>query len=335
MDLIDELLIGEAPALRRVKEMIRRIAPSGVPVMIEGESGTGKELVAQALHVASGRAGPFVAFNVCAIAESMFEDVLFGHLKGAFTGAHGIVRGYLAEADRGTLFLDEIAGLPTQHQMKLLRAVETREFRSLGASRDERSDFRLVSASNESIARLVCTNSLRLDLAHRLNGVLLQLPALRERKADIPRLTAYFVSAVQRADGRHASAAPSGMRTLMAHSWPGNVRELRRIVEAAAILSYNGVVDATLVEQLISGGRSKPARSTRASLRAKAQLVGALEAAGGQVAVAASLLGVSRATFYRHARTHRVTIGEFRPPVAMDNRLPVRAHDGDLAAPGA
>jgi DNA-binding NtrC family response regulator len=129
------LIIGESAAIRRVRALIERVAPTGIPVLIQGPTGSGKELVAQALHLASGRSGPLVAFNVCAIAESMFEDTLFGHVRGAFTGATADARGYLAEADRGTVFLDEIGGLPLQAQAKLLRAIETRTFRPVRCAR--------------------------------------------------------------------------------------------------------------------------------------------------------------------------------------------------------
>ena len=328
MDLIDELLIGEAPALRRVKEMIRLIAPTDVPVMIEGESGTGKELVALALHHGSGREGPFVPVNVCAIADSMFEDTFFGHGKWAFTGAQATARGYLAEADRGTLFLDELAGLAGKHQMKLLRAVETRQFRALGAAADARSDFRLVSASNESVTRLVQQNVLRLDLAHRLNGVLLQLPPLRARKSDVRMLAECFLVSVQRADGRRPTLAASALAALKTHAWPGNVRELRQIVESAAIISHDGLIDGGLVTELLgsNGTRGTRACSDGAFEHARETLVAALAAAGGNAEHAARLIGASRATVYRLARSHGVAIGDFRTRLVSDaaRSIPVR-----------
>lgn len=150
-DALASVLIGESPSMRHLCQVIRKVASSRLPVLIMGPTGSGKELVASALHMASGRAGAFVAFNVCAVADTMFEDALFGHARGAFTGAVAESAGYLAEADKGGIFLDEISGLPLPSQAKLHRAIETQTFRALGAKRDRRSEFRVLSASNEEL----------------------------------------------------------------------------------------------------------------------------------------------------------------------------------------
>jgi DNA-binding NtrC family response regulator len=170
MTAADALLIGEAPAVRRLRRTVERIAPSRLPVLIEGPTGSGKELVAELLHQRSGRRGELVAFNVCAIGETMFEDALFGHVRGAYTGASGDAPGFLREAHGGTVFLDEIGGLPPLLQPKLLRALETGVFRPIGSARDSTSDFRLVSATNDGIESLVAAGRVRADIAHRLSG---------------------------------------------------------------------------------------------------------------------------------------------------------------------
>ena len=319
--VVDALLIGETPAVRRVKELILQVAPTRVPVMIEGETGTGKELVAEALHAVSGRRGDFVAFNVCAIAESMFEDALFGHVKGGYTGAICDSAGYLVEADMGTLFLDEIVGLPLRLQAKFLRAVEQRVFRAVGAKRDSRSDFRVVSAANRPFGPLVRDGGLRLDLAHRLRGVVVQLPPLRERLRDIPLLAAQFVSRMERTDGRRASISPSAISVLTVYRWPGNVRELRHVVESAAVLSHHGVIDGTAVTELIRGSASSAANGNELVARAsaKARLVAAILVEGGNRRAAARSLGIGRATLYRHMHELGIDLCELqRQPASVD-----------------
>src|SRR3954470_19051267 len=190
--MIGSAIVGDSSAIQQLRALIATVAPTRLPVLVEGPTGSGKELVAAALHQASGRRGRLVAFNVCAIGDALFEDALFGHVRGAFTGAANDSAGFLREADAGTVFLDEISGLPWALQAKLLRAVETGEFRPVGAARDARSDFRVVAATNEHLDDLVECGRFRADLKHRIGGVVISVPTLAERVDDIPDLTRYF-----------------------------------------------------------------------------------------------------------------------------------------------
>ena len=180
--------------MRELRALIARVAPLRMPVLIEGATGTGKELAAALLHRDSGRSGGLVAFNVCALGESMFEDALFGHVKGAYTGALGESLGFLREANGGTAFFDEISGLPLPLQAKLLRAIETGVFRPIGASRDAMSEFRTVAATNEQLRELVAAGRFREDLMHRLSGITVRMPTLAERVDDIPELVRHFLA---------------------------------------------------------------------------------------------------------------------------------------------
>jgi DNA-binding NtrC family response regulator len=323
---IERILIGRSPAIRGVRELIRKIGPSALPVTVEGPTGSGKELVAQALHVASGRTGRLVAFNVCAIADSMFEDALFGHKKGAFTGAVSDSAGYLAEANGGTVFLDEVSGLPLALQAKLLRVLETREFRPVGAALDRRSDFRVVSATNESLARLVEQQRFRADLRQRLGAVVISLPPLAERMDDVPLLAEHFVAQLAQEGGRPISLHPTAERALQAHHWPANVRELRDVIAYATVLSESGVLRR---EDITSAVRSDalPPNEPLLSIERR-RLLEVMESCGGNVRRAATHLGVHRATLYRQLQRQGLT------GVRVVGRLPrpVRSTRLDVAA---
>jgi DNA-binding NtrC family response regulator len=306
---MSDLLIGDSVPMRRLRAFIARIAASTLPVLIEGETGSGKELVARALHEWSGRSGRLVALNVCAVSDSMFEASMFGHVRGAFTGALRDSAGYLTEAHGGTLFLDEVSGLSIGNQAKLLRAIETREFRPVGGCADQRSDFRLVAASNESVATLVERRQLRPDLAHRLGGLHLRVPPLRERLEDVPALAMHFA---MRGRGMPTDAVivRGAMRVLQSHSWPGNVRELRHVVEASIALS-GGQVTAHDVATLIrpdlqdAGKRPSDMRGRRDGRDRELLLI--LERCAWDVSEVASELGIHRATVYR--RLGRLGVG--------------------------
>ncbi|MBA3889834.1 MAG: sigma 54-interacting transcriptional regulator [Gemmatimonadaceae bacterium] len=292
------VLIGSAPAIQRVRALIERIAPTPLPVLIHGETGTGKEIVAASIHAASTRSGPLVALNASAIPESMFESTLFGHVRGAFTGATGSAAGYLAEAHRGTLFLDEISSMALPAQAKLLRAIETRSFRPVGASEDRRSDFRVVAATNEDLDGLVETGRFRRDLLERLRGVRLHVPPLRARREDIPALTAHFLAGVAPGSTGTATIDPAAMELLIAHDWPGNVRELRRAVECAAAMADGGCIGvADVAPQLSTPLSAGGVFSVQGHERH--HLLTILRLNGGDVDAAASTLGVHRATIYR------------------------------------
>lgn len=244
-----------------------------------------------------------VALNICAVADTMFEASIFGHVRGAFTGAMRDAAGYLAEAHRGTLFLDEVAGLSPANQMKLLRAVETKEFRPIGGRTDHRSDFPLIAASNEEMSRLVAIGRFRRDLAHRLSGMRLMVPPLRDRLEDVPLLVAHF--ALGAAAGKPSVPIAEGaVRVLQMHSWPGNVRELRHIVEASMALS-DGAVTADDVPALLNLDQ-EPKVSTERRYHDDRELLALLDRNAWDVNAAASVIGVHRATIYRRLRRLRL-----------------------------
>jgi DNA-binding NtrC family response regulator len=246
-----------------------------------------------------------VAVNVCAIPDSMFEATLFGHVRGAFTGAVRDADGYLAEADRGTLFLDEIGALSPAAQGKLLRAVETHDFRPVGARRDRGSDFRVVAATNEPLHALVAGGRFRADLAHRLNAVEVAVPALVERMDDLPALAAHFAALAS--PGAAIPIPLEALAQLREHDWPGNVRELRHVVERAVAFAAGGAVDAFELE--LGASSTADERITE-----RDELLALLAACGWDTEAAARRLGVHRATIYR--RMERLEI--VRPPRPPD-----------------
>jgi len=298
-------LIGSSPPMRELRALIARVAPLRMPVLIEGATGTGKELAAAQLHRESGRTGTLVAFNVCALGDSMFEDALFGHVKGAFTGAVGESLGFLREANGGTAFFDEISGLPIPLQAKLLRAIETGVFRPIGAARDATSDFRTVAATNEHLRELVEAGRFREDLMHRLSGITVRMPTLAERVDDIPELARNFVS---RAGGRDLPIADDAIALLQDTPWPGNVRELRQVIEASVAFAHHEI-DTRSVYAALAHRSSVTARPRAVvELAERRELVTVLERASGDTERAAALLGVHRATIYRRMKRHGIHI---------------------------
>jgi two-component system, NtrC family, response regulator PilR len=241
-----ENFVGRSPKILDVFETIRKTADSGSTVMITGESGTGKELVAQALHWESDRRnGPFVSVNCGAVPETLMESELFGHIKGAFTGAVANSEGLFAAADSGTLFLDEITEIPQTIQVKLLRAIQERQIRRVGDTKDVKIDVRLIAASNRDLGRALTDGLLREDLFYRLNVIPIHLPPLRDRREDIPLLVAYFIKKLSRSVGRNVGGvAPEAMATLEQYHWPGNIRELENVVERAIVLGSGEVLEA-------------------------------------------------------------------------------------------
>jgi two-component system response regulator PilR (NtrC family) len=241
--------IGKSPQMLAVFDVIRKTADSGSTVMITGESGTGKELVAQAIHAASSRRdGPFVSVNCGAVPEGLMEAELFGHVKGAFTGAVASSEGLFASANGGTLFLDEITEIPTSLQVKLLRAIQERQVRRIGDLRDVAIDVRLIAASNRDLARAVADGVLREDLFYRLNVIPIHLPPLRERRDDIPFLIAHFIEKVSAAQGKPVrTVTPEALALLEGHQWPGNIRELANVIERAIVLGSGSVIDVDVL----------------------------------------------------------------------------------------
>lgn len=317
---VARLLIGDSYAIRRLRENILQVATADIPILILGPTGAGKELVARAVHIASKRAGDLVAFNVCAVSESMFEATLFGHTKGAFTGAMADAAGYLAEANDGTLFLDEISGLPLGSQAKLLRAIETGVYRPVGAARDRLSRFRVVAASNEELSARVVKGAFREDLYHRLGGFVLRVPPLHQRVADIRMLVRHFVAAQS---GLPLCISDAAMTLLEQYQWPGNVRELKHAVDRMVLLVGEGrtisqSVARAAIETGYELGRLKEDQWTREASRNS--LLRVLEDAAWSAERAADFLGVYRATIYRRMRREGITPVLDGRPSQISNR---------------
>jgi two-component system response regulator PilR (NtrC family) len=240
-----ENFIGRSRKMLDVFETIRKTADSGSTVMITGESGTGKELVAQAVHAESGRRrAPFISVNCGAVPEALMESELFGHVKGAFTGAVTNTEGLFAAADGGTLFLDEITEIPHSVQVKLLRVIQEREIRRVGDTRDQKVDVRLIAASNRELAKAVSDGTLREDLFYRLNVIPIHLPPLRERREDIAPLVAHFVRKIAGEIGKEVKGVSGEtLAILERYHWPGNIRELENVVERAIVLGNSNTLE--------------------------------------------------------------------------------------------
>lgn len=311
-----EGMIGDSPAMREVFDKIRKVASSTATVLIQGPSGTGKELVARALHSLGPRAAkPFVAVNCAALAPTLLESELFGHEKGAFTGAIATRSGRFEQADGGTLFLDEISEIDQATQVKLLRVLEDRSFERVGGTENIKVNFRLVAATNRNLKEYVESGKFREDLFYRLNVVDVILPPLCERGDDIERLANHFLAAFAKENGRTISGFSSdALALLKSYSWPGNVRELRNAVERMVVLSGGEILDAADVPQNIRAAietagrkeeaeRSAPAAEDESLAQAeKRKIMEALEKCGGNRSQAAELLGISRRTLHRRLK---------------------------------
>jgi DNA-binding NtrC family response regulator len=268
-------IVGESDAIHQVLERVVQIAPVASTVLITGESGTGKELVARGIHALSPRRHePFIAVNVAALSETLLESELFGHEKGAFTGAIDSRRGLFELADGGTIFLDEIGEMPLATQTKLLRVLEQREFHRVGGERSIKVDVRIIAATNQQLRQLVALGEFRRDLFFRLNVLAIELPPLRERREDIELLVDSFVREVsERHDRPFPGISPEAMRILIAYDWPGNVRELRNLVESMVVLAPNRVIRPEDIPEDVRRGRGSsllPVPVTRATSEAKA-----------------------------------------------------------------
>ena len=252
-------IVGSTDAMREVLERVVQIAPVAATVMVTGESGTGKELVARGIHALSPRRHkPFIAVNVAAITETLLESELFGHEKGAFTGAIDARRGLFELADTGTIFLDEIGDMPLATQTKLLRVLEQREFHRVGGEKPLKVDVRIVVATNQDLRQLVAMGEFRRDLYFRLNVLHIELPALRERRDDIPLLVQEFVrEASLRHDRPFPGITAEAMQILREYVWPGNVRELRNLVESMVVLGPGRIIDAPDIPADVRGGRGR------------------------------------------------------------------------------
>ncbi len=299
----DADMIGQGAEMQEIRRVIERVAPTPASVLIEGETGVGKELVAAAIHRHSGRRGPFVALNCVAIAPELFESELFGHTKGAFTGAHQSREGLFAAAKGGTLFLDEISEMPPPLQGKLLRTLENRRIRPVGADQEIPVDVRLVTATNHKLADVVRSGAFREDLYFRLNVMSLRVPALRERGADIPELLEHYSRKL--ADELGVAVyrfSPEEIARLQAYPWPGNVRELRNVVERTLLFGrppWDSIGAANGHEASAKPATNGfPADWTLDEVE-KHHALRVLGAARGNKSEAARRLGVSRKTLER------------------------------------
>jgi len=294
-------IVGDAPELQAVYEVVKRAAPTRATVLILGESGTGKELIAQALHEESPRRDrPFIKVSCAALSETLLESELFGHEKGAFTGAIGRREGRFELADGGTLFLDEIGDISPALQIKLLRVLQQKEFERVGGVSTLKVDVRLVAATNRDLASEVKNGKFREDLYYRLNVVAVTLPPLRQRKGDIPALVSHFVEKYCKAYAKEIRGlAPGTLNALLAHDWPGNVRELENVVERAVVLAKGLEMTADDLPPTLRGPR--PRERTPGALIPGATLyeiereaiLRTLEMVGGSTSRAAEILGIS------------------------------------------
>jgi transcriptional regulator with GAF, ATPase, and Fis domain len=308
-----EQIIGDSPALDAVLEQVERVAPTGSTVLIQGETGTGKELIAHAIHNISSRCGrPFVRLNCAAIPLDLLESELFGHEKGAFTGAIAQKIGRFELADKGTLFLDEVGDIPSGLQPKLLRVLQEQEFERLGSTRTHQVDVRLVAATNRDLMEMVNRGEFRSDLYYRLNVFPVLLPPLRSRREDIPALVAHFVDIFSRRMGRPIEEIPrETMSALSSYQWPGNIRELQNLIERAVILSNDGVLPnplptAETEQRTISTGVTTLRDSERTLILQTLEGVGWV--IGGPKGAAAKL-GLKRTTLIHKMQK----LGIFRP----------------------
>src|SRR5271156_6458754 len=310
-----EQIIGNSPALETVLEQVKRVAPTGSTVLIQGEAGTGKELIAHAIHNLSSRCGrSFVKLNCAAIPLDLLESELFGHEKGAFTGAIAQKLGRFEMADRGTLFLDEVGDIPPALQPKLLRVLQEQEFERLGGSRTHQVDVRIVTATHRNLPEMVEQGEFRSDLYYRLNVFPVLLPSLRARREDIPLLVTHFVEMFCRRMGKQIEhISEETMAALSSYPWPGNIRELQNLIERAVILSDDGVLPNPLPTEAIGDVITAPAGTTlRESERTL--ILHALEEVGwviGGPKGAAAKLGLARTTLIHKMQR----LGISRPPL--------------------
>jgi formate hydrogenlyase transcriptional activator len=317
-----EQLIGSSPALESVLEQVERVAPTGSTVLIQGETGTGKELIARAIHNISSRCGrSFVKLNCAAIPMDLLESELFGHEKGAFTGAVAQRIGRFELADKGTLFLDEVGDIPPALQPKLLRVLQEQEFERLGGTRTHQVDVRLVAATNRDLTGMAGRGEFRSDLYYRLNVFPILLPPLRARSEDIPALVTHFVEMFSRRMGRRIEHIPlDTMSALSSYQWPGNIRELQNLIERAVILSNDGVLPNPLPA---AGPQGVISQTVAPTLRdsERTLILHTLEAVGWVIAGtrgAAATLGLNRSTLINKMKK----LGISRPsPECMEEML--------------
>ena len=311
-----EGIVGNNPRMVRIVETLKHIAPTNATVLIYGDSGTGKELVARAIHTNSPRKNrPFVALNCAALSEGILESELFGHEKGAFTGADTLRKGRFEYANHGTLFLDEVGDLPPSTQVKLLRVIEQREIMRVGSNAPIKVDVRLVAATNRNLEEMVQERKFREDLYFRLKVVTVALPALRERREDIPLLIDAFVHEFAKQHGRKISQVTGKVREILMHQeWPGNVRQLKNTIESMVVVTRDDVLDVDDLPYDVAPVQVQPAASLAPGMtieEAERRLIaGTLESTNGNRAEASKLLGIGERTLYRKIKEYNLEGGK-------------------------
>src|ERR1039458_9857503 len=306
--LVGTAIIGRSSKMLEVYRSIVRVAPTDATVLIVGPSGSGKERVARAIHAHSQRASkPMTAINCGALAESVLESELFGHEKGAFTGAETVRRGLFENSNGGTIFLDEISETTRGFQVKLLRVLQERQIRRLGSNADIRVDVRILAATNADLGERIRAKQFREDLYYRLSVVTIHLPSLEERREDIPRLVRHFLVRFNERNARQVTVREEATQLLARMAWPGNVRELENLIERAAILSTTGDITTEDIERASGAGalsNVKIVQEAATTLRGveRQQIVRALREAAGNRSLAARNLGIERKTLYKKAR---------------------------------
>ena len=311
-------IVGRSPLMQQVMEVLQRVAPSDVPVLIEGESGTGKDLVARAIHAMSRRASrPFVSLNMSAIPEQLAESELFGHEKGAFSGAVTARHGFFAECEGGTFFLDEIGALAPALQPKLLRVLQDGDYIPVGSRHPRKADVRILCATNEDLKAKVAAGTFREDLYYRIHVMPVRLPALRSRREDIPLLVQHFVKKhAAKLGRRELPASPEALKVLLDHRWPGNVRELENTIERALLLAQG---DSLRLEDLPPEVRTPDVAAEEGSYRRerdeweKKYLQQLLAESAGSVTKAAEIAGLHRSTLYEKLARWKLVNGAAAP----------------------
>ena len=329
-------MVGRSPAMRNVFEIIKKAAQSDAPVIISGETGTGKELAAHAIHqLGRRRDGPYIQLNCAALNESLLESELFGHEKGAFTGAYCHRKGWFEAADGGDIFLDEIGDVPIPIQVKLLRVLETKSFQRVGDHQTLSADARIITATNRDLEQLVAEGKFREDFFFRINVIPIHLPPLRERVSDAPLLAEHFIRQLRKKSRKAITGLDAeAMDIFMSHDWPGNVRELRSVLEYAFVIAERGPIRPEHLPARMRGGHGVLAREADCGCRVneiadppeaartpplledreREALIDALVACGGNQTHAARALGVNRVTVWHRIKKHGIDVRKLTAP---------------------
>ena len=308
-------IIGESLAMRGLLSLIKKVAPTDATVLILGESGTGKELVATSIHENSLRKSkPFIKLNCAAIPAELLESELFGHEKGAFTGATKFKPGKFDMADRGTLFLDEIGDMPLNLQSKILRVIQEKEFYRVGGSSTVKVDVRFIASTNQNLEKMVQEGAFREDLYYRLNVFTLHLPPLRERREDIPLLVDRFLQSLP----KKVEISSIALQMIMAYPWPGNIRELKNVIESAAVIAENGFIEPAQLPVGITGAFNTDSREVslpvnlsldeRINQIEKSMIIEALRKTGGVQVRATELLGINQRSLWHRIKKHKIDV---------------------------